>query len=521
MSHDHRVSQTHQSSYATTTSWRLKDDAPMITVLVAIDTVYKKDDCNTFWEEGQQRSICKSQSGRIRTIRWTSQSDHPRRLWTCTHGSHSRCMRTSDSRNITNFTCEQQGLKWSSWESSASRWRNGSYFASWFAAPNEFCCGQWSADHILDGETRDMVGESLPSWYRRWKDDVRTTVWKALRVTCATFRWKGHVERSDAPSCEVEEQLGLWSVVREITDKQCSSHWYEIGPSLWLARFDVFQRQNAREASLVVAMRSTPVAGRPADVAAGDAPTVTRHAGAKRGDCGSACSGASLQGGSSEGVSASSHPFTNLPMPMVAKAKNISGSRESSQYLRGEKAASLGDDVPMKMAHAVEPTAKSHVPVEEHEESLAPKRQRGRPATLVWSSLGSPGYTVGCPGCDGRSYRHLARSQQKRRELGLSASSSSRDDMGDTVMSDAPTIEEASSPPPPAEKTTWAASLCRHGCDGARCITSVWSRGACGDKPDRVRINRKRRLLLWGGHAGRNSPWWSGWRCESRTRSDT
>ena len=32
------------------------------------------------------------------------------------------------------------------------------------------------------------------------------------------------------------------------------------------------------EANLVVAMRGTPVAGRPADVAAGDAPTVTRHA---------------------------------------------------------------------------------------------------------------------------------------------------------------------------------------------------------------------------------------------------
>ena len=59
------------------------------------------------------------------------------------------------------------------------------------------------------------------------------------------------------------------------------------------------------EASLVVAMRSTPVAGRPADVAAGDAPTVTRHAGrAKRGDRGSASSGASTQGGNGEGVSA-------------------------------------------------------------------------------------------------------------------------------------------------------------------------------------------------------------------------
>ena len=32
-----------------------------------------------------------------------------------------------------------------------------------------------------------------------------------------------------APAGEVEEQLGLWSVVGQNTDKQCSSHWYKIG----------------------------------------------------------------------------------------------------------------------------------------------------------------------------------------------------------------------------------------------------------------------------------------------------
>ena len=130
---------------------------------------------------------------------------------------------------------------------------------------------------------------------------------------------------------------------------------------------------------------------------------------------------------------------------MVAKA-------ETPQYLCGEKPASLGDDVPMEMAHAVGPTAKSHAPVEEHEESLAPRRQRGRRAMHVWPSPGSPEYTVGCPGCDGRSCRHLARCQQKRREPRLPASSSSRDAMGDTVVSDAPTaMAETSSPPPPPE----------------------------------------------------------------------
>ena len=91
--------------------------------------------------------------------------------------------------------------------------------------------------------------------------------------------------------------------------------------------------------------------------------------------------------------------------------------------------------------------------------------------------------TVGCLGCDGRSYRHLTRCQQKRRELGLSASSSSRDALGDTVMSDAPTpMEEAPLPLPPAEPPPEL--QVSTDTDGARRSTSVWSRGTSGDKPD-------------------------------------
>ena len=55
-------------------------------------------------EERKQRSVCKSQSGRIRTVRRTSQSDHPRRLGARTHGSHPRRVRIADSRNTTHFT---------------------------------------------------------------------------------------------------------------------------------------------------------------------------------------------------------------------------------------------------------------------------------------------------------------------------------------------------------------------------------------------------------------------------------
>ena len=62
--------------------------------------------------------------------------------------------------------------------------------------------------------------------------------------------------------------------------------------------------------------------------------------------------------------------------------------------------------------------------------------------------LGSPEYTVGCPGCDGRSYRHLLKCQQKRTELGFSASSSLRDVMGDVVMEEAPPLPPPAGPPP-------------------------------------------------------------------------
>ena len=71
---------------------KTEEDAPMVTVLVAIDTVYKQMVAIPLEKEGKQRSICKSQSGRIRTIRRTSPCDHPRRLGARTRGSHPRRM---------------------------------------------------------------------------------------------------------------------------------------------------------------------------------------------------------------------------------------------------------------------------------------------------------------------------------------------------------------------------------------------------------------------------------------------
>ena len=76
---------------------------------------------------------------------------------------------------------------------------------------------------------------------------------------------------------------------------------------------------------------------------------------------------------------------------------------------------------------------------------MSKETERATPRRHCWRSPGSSEYTVGCPGCDGGSYRHLLKCQQKRVELGLTASSSLRDVRGDVVM------EEAPPPPPPAE----------------------------------------------------------------------
>ena len=83
---------------------------------------------------------------------------------------------------------------------------------------------------------------------------------------------------------------------------------------------------------------------------------------------------------------------------------------------------------------------------------------RGRPAKHCWPSPGSPVYTVGCPGCDGRSCKHLVKCQQKRIAQGFSSSSSSRNVLGDVVMGEVPTpIEELliflSVEPPPVVET--------------------------------------------------------------------
>ena len=129
------------------------------------------------------------------------------------------------------------------------------------------------------------------------------------------------------------------------------------------------------------------VAGRPADAAAGDAPTMTRHAVEQREVIVvPASSGASLRAVSGEGVSAPSNPVPNLPKPTVARAQPSSAAVESSHH--PSECSGPGNDVPTEVAQAVEPTTKSHAPVKEHDESLVPKRQRTiRDALLAKSGI--------------------------------------------------------------------------------------------------------------------------------------
>ena len=177
---------------------------------------------------------------------------------------------------------------------------------------------------------------------------------------------------------------GLW------LGRSQTSNAHLIGTRVGIVVARTIRRLPASEredSNLVVAVRGTPVAGRPADSAAGDAPTVTRHAVEQREVI------VVLQGlaphckaGSGEGVSAPSNPDPNLPKPTVARAQPSSAAVESSHHPSGDSVDSSGPggDVPMEVAQAVETTTKSHAPVEEHDESLVSKRQRGRPATHSW-----------------------------------------------------------------------------------------------------------------------------------------
>ena len=140
----------------------------------------------------------------------------------------------------------------------------------------------------LLGRTSIAVGSDLPitSWMVRHAAHLLSHFQAGTadgKTACARQferpqeSLNGSVERSDAPACEVEKQLvyGLW------LERSQTSNAHLIGTRVGIVVARTIRRlpTSVREDSnLVVAMRGTPVAGRPADAAADDAPTVTRHA---------------------------------------------------------------------------------------------------------------------------------------------------------------------------------------------------------------------------------------------------
>ena len=178
----------------------------------------------------------------------------------------------------------------------------------------------------------------------------------------------------------------VWFVVETITDKRRAPHLHEIGHRC--GPHDLtFADIRTRGVKLSGGHEGTSVAGRPADAAAGDADTVTRHAVEQREVIVvPASSGAPLQVGSGEGVSAPPNPIPNLPEATVARAQSSSAAVESSQHPSGDGVTILVQKTwCLWRWHNVQNRQRSHML---RLKSLAPKRQRGRPATHCWPSPG-------------------------------------------------------------------------------------------------------------------------------------
>ena len=158
----------------------------------------------------------------------------------------------------------------------------------------------WLAFLRLDllGRTNVAMGSDLPitSWM------VRHVAWLLSQFQGGTADGKTAYARQfknpyESPVLPFAEKV-MWKDPT-LQSAKLRSSW---GHGLWLGRS---QTSNAHligtrvnivvartirrlptsereESTLVVAMRGTPVAGRPGDAAAGDAPTVTRHAVAQR-----------------------------------------------------------------------------------------------------------------------------------------------------------------------------------------------------------------------------------------------
>ena len=372
---------------------KTEEDAPMFTVLVAIDTVHKQMVASPLEKKGNRGPFAiRSLAAFARYVghpKVIIQGDSEPSLMTVIHDAcvflTAATPRTSPVNSKGSNGAAERAVQ--SVEGMARTLRLDLLGRTNVAVGSDLPITSWMVRHaawllspfqagVADGKTAcarqfEKPHESpvLPFAERvMWKDPTLQPA--NLKSSWSSGVWLGRSQTSNARL--IGTRLGI-VVARTIR------------------RLPASERE---EASLVVAMWGTPVAGRPAEAAADDAPTVTRHAEERKEVIVvPASSGAPLHGGQRQRRQCILHiQFQTCPSRWSRSHRQQSpAAGEPSHCPRGEKAESLGpgDNVPMELAPAVEPRAKSHAPVEEHDERLAPKRPRGRPATRVWPRPGS------------------------------------------------------------------------------------------------------------------------------------
>ena len=176
----------------------------------------------------------------------------------------------------------------------------------------------------LLGRTNIAVGSDLPitSWM------VRYATWLLSHYQTGSADGKTAYSRQfERPYESLVLPFAEWVMWKDPTlqPAKLSHHWHESGHRCGShnststgVRTRGFKSGGGHE--------GTPVAGRPADAAAGDPPTVMRHAVEQREvTVVPASSGAPLQAGGGEGVSAPSNPGPNLPKPTAREGTTIIG----------------------------------------------------------------------------------------------------------------------------------------------------------------------------------------------------
>ena len=217
---------------------------------------------------------------------------------------------------------------------------------------------------------RDYVAPVLPFAERvMWKSPKLQPL--KLKSSWGYGLWLGRTQSSNAHVLGTRAGVVLARSVRRLTPKE------------------------REDPELISSMRGTPARARPKEDDQQDA-RVTEHAPAA-GAVAAAAAATATTSTPAAGTTSNTQP---QPMDTGGAASSSGGPGPPQQPVRPEPADIEGDsdDAPLRA-----------------------KRQRGRPPTRVWTKPGDPEYTEGCPGCDGRGYRHNAACLRKRAALALAA----------------------------------------------------------------------------------------------------